>query len=1399
MRKLIILILLFTLARTTVLAYYFANGLGTIDDPYQIDDLADLIILSSDSSLWNKCFEQTADIDASSTLNLNNNAGFSPIGINISNSFTGSYNGNEFTISNLYIYRPYTDYIGLFGRTEGANISNIALVEANITGQMRVGALAGHINNSTIINNCYAIGIIHGRGIDYAGGLIGSSVDSAIINSHASGSVLGNNHVGGLVGYSSGPINNCYSSGNATGSVKVGGLIGISYQSTINNCYATGNAHGSSSVGGLAGNLYGASSSNCYSTGFIQGNSNYIGGLVGEGFSGSVSNSFWNVQSSGQTTSQGGTGKTSLEMKNIATYLNAGWDLSSIWLVNSHINSGYPFLINNIYSKLSIPNHASNVSVTPTISLKIIEEFGDFELYCDDNPNPEITLIPFSTLNNPISYTFTEPLDYYTDYYWSVLLYDADYQITTLNFTFKTRPPFPGLGTETTPYQIATIEDLKFLSNHEMLWDKHFIQIADIDASSSYEESCFNPLGNSTNNFTGSYNGNGYLISNLYINRPITDCVGIFGYIDGATISNVSLINSEVIGLDHVGSLVGYAVNSSSISNCYASGEITSSGNYAGGLVGYANSSTISNTYTRSLINGTGLHFGGLVGYTQNTQVQDSFWDIETTGLSVSSGGTGKISQAMTNLYTYMNSDWDFVMEDENGTQNIWNIHPTINNGYPFLIPQKQIITPLLPKTALYTYPNNEGTNLATSDNLVWQNDFLDLTLGYKLNLGTDYPPSNAINNQDLGLSSTYNYSHLEANTTFFWQVIPYNSNGDAIDCPIWSFTTGTAKVLSIGQGANSYQKFPIYYTKAKSYTQSIYLQSEINMNGRNIENLAFYLTDDFISSGANQWIVYLGHTEMTEFSNNNDWLLANQGLTEVATITFDDMLDTGWLNIELTTPFVYNNIDNLIVGVIEYSSEITENPSYFYTVETNVNRSLTYGHDSATLNPDTSYNGIASNSIPKMNFTFSETEFTGLVKNFQNQPISNAVIDILGHGSFPVNQLGEFSIYNLVPGNYQLSISAPWYETQVLPFKILDSEENYLEIILFEELLAANNVTAILAEDFSNVCITWSEPAWTIDSISSKQKKQKLHQQAKRTRLPSVSYNLYRYKSSEAENQENWVQVALQLTTLTYCDSLFPTLDHDSYYWAVKTVYSNNRMAEAAVSNEILKQACLESNIGEQLDFSIIYLSNENDYRQIILTNSGNGNLTIDEISCNEPAFNLIYDDLNLCIEPNATFSLAVEFIPDNLGIYSGELIINNDSSNEPNYTVSLNGTYQSLLPAPPANIQVTIEAANANITWDAVTQDINHNPITPSRYVIYANDQYPNGDDDYFLVATTQNLSFIHNIEISDSDFMFYKIKALIDIDNDTLSIIEEIAKQKRKVSKKNIERKYLFPLRN
>jgi hypothetical protein len=226
----------------------------------------------------------------------NEGKGWQPIGTD-DDLFTGTFDGQGYEIRDLFIYRPDESAVGLFGVVEELGvIENVGIVNDNVTGYDDVGGLVG--KNKGIVNNSNASGSVIGQSI--VGGLVGYNFFGTITDSYASSSVTGNTSVGGLAGKNSGTASNSYSTSSVTGNVNVGGMVGEN----------TGTV------------------SNSYSTGKVTGNVN-VGGMVGDN-PGTVSDSFWDTETSGQATSDGGTGNTTEEMMDFDTFDGVEWDITEV-------------------------------------------------------------------------------------------------------------------------------------------------------------------------------------------------------------------------------------------------------------------------------------------------------------------------------------------------------------------------------------------------------------------------------------------------------------------------------------------------------------------------------------------------------------------------------------------------------------------------------------------------------------------------------------------------------------------------------------------------------------------------------------------------------------------------------------------------------------------------------------------------------------------------------------------------------------------------------------------------------------------------------------------------------------------------------------------------------------
>ncbi len=261
-----------------------------------------------------------ADIDLSEY-----SSGYGWTAIGNGNRFTGTFDGNGYKISNLYINTTY-GYNGLFGSTQNATIKNLGIISGKlIHGNICNGPLVGcafssnisncyatieNINNCAsanpsdptwlggdggligkidgVVENCYATGNVSGTG-KQCGGLIGQIISEnfTIRNCFATGNVdteMG--MIGGLIGQGQGTIENCYATGNVTSKDgTLGGFAGYWSNGSVLNCHSTGNVNNvnkDEQVGGFIGTATNINAiTDCYSTGNVNSISNFVGGFIG--------------------------------------------------------------------------------------------------------------------------------------------------------------------------------------------------------------------------------------------------------------------------------------------------------------------------------------------------------------------------------------------------------------------------------------------------------------------------------------------------------------------------------------------------------------------------------------------------------------------------------------------------------------------------------------------------------------------------------------------------------------------------------------------------------------------------------------------------------------------------------------------------------------------------------------------------------------------------------------------------------------------------------------------------------------------------------------------------------------------------------------------------------------
>jgi len=253
--------------------------------------------INTDSTSLGGYYILMADIDLS---DYSSGTGWTPIGASGS-AFTGVFDGNGHTISNLTINDSTVNNKGFFGYTSGATIKNITLTGVSVSGKQYIGGLSGSSSGGTI-SNCSVAGTVNGN-MNFIGGLVGVTSTVSITDCYTSGTVINSNstfmgYAGGLAGETTGgTITGCYSSADVSGGNGTGGLIGHNISASLNDCYATGSVNGSSSTGGLVGSN-GGNITSCYATGaiiintFTSGQQHWVGGLIGYLWSGTITSCY---------------------------------------------------------------------------------------------------------------------------------------------------------------------------------------------------------------------------------------------------------------------------------------------------------------------------------------------------------------------------------------------------------------------------------------------------------------------------------------------------------------------------------------------------------------------------------------------------------------------------------------------------------------------------------------------------------------------------------------------------------------------------------------------------------------------------------------------------------------------------------------------------------------------------------------------------------------------------------------------------------------------------------------------------------------------------------------------------------------------------------------------------
>ncbi len=605
--------------------------------------------------------------------------GWLPVGTAvIGDEFSATFDGQGHLIRNLFIDRPEDSNIGLFGGIRGAEIVELGLTGslARVNARGVVGAFAGSSYRSQIRASFSTVVVrandVFGHDV---GGFIGSSMRSDISVSYATGSVSGSRSLGGLVGdfILGGSIEGSFSAGVVDNS---GGLIGSGDVNLITDSYGAGHVDldFERSLEILQCPI--AASSSC-------GDGLYY--RRWEEYQDDSGNRYWDFGDASQLpgliikgrTYRDGDGDGSIDEEDAFPALfAASLDVDT---------DGYPDRISLGCDTSCFDASGLEYDQFPGNSAVAIDDDMDgfpdvWNPSCDGNCQSDSGF----TLDNSLADTDNDgrPNSSDTDDDGNNeddadIDSDGLLEITSLEQLNAMRFSLLGIGMQLS--EGATIDSSgcpRRVVEQAMIFACHGYELtSDIDfdsnddglmnADDAYwnDAAGWEPIGDSGNRFVTTFEGNGFGIFNLYIDRPGSEHQGLFGYTEGATVRGLVLTGSlsQVRGLRSVGAIAGRAYVNTTIEGVISTVPIiteTSSLGYAGGLVGYLDGSTIRASFTSGSVSSQGYYVGGLVGSVVNlSSIEASLSTGYVSGSSSVGGLLGNYSRSGVVIANYWATD----------------------------------------------------------------------------------------------------------------------------------------------------------------------------------------------------------------------------------------------------------------------------------------------------------------------------------------------------------------------------------------------------------------------------------------------------------------------------------------------------------------------------------------------------------------------------------------------------------------------------------------------------------------------------------------------------------------------------------------------------------------------
>ena len=667
---------------------------GTSTKPYRVCTKAQMDTTSGNVALWDTEYYkvyQNIDMD-------NGGANNGIIGTNV-NQFTGSFDGNNFTLSNFRYIDNLSDYIALFAYVGAAGVVKNLTVDTGlyrVEGKSYVGAIIGRSDNSQ--SNLSAKGVVVGSGVNsqYIGGAIGYMVGNLSDSiSTASVANLVNRNTGGLVGYIQGSIDNASVTVNVThnGAEFSGGVAGQVTSGSITNTYAQGamfisptganflhggivgnlnngnlsnswssisiTSVGASTVGGLVGGLATANTiSNASSSSTIITDNTTTGGIAGRAMAGTIQNSFFTGSIVSSSSGAGGiTGENRGTIQNC--YLKGSVSGASRSGGISGTQSGTGIILNSYNTEGTVTGGTEIGGLVGQFYGSMESSYNTRDVSCTSN-------------------------------YCGGLIGQALGGVVTKSFN---------LGNITTPLTSGSgISGLSSNANINNSWNLGSVKssgaVSGIASTTSAANSvAYNlSLGDLYSNgpFNGGVVASSASTSSITNNRFLgsltctsSRCGGILGYSTGAGTIEGSLYDGNIHGAAQSGGIVGQGTAANQILNCMSKGKISGSStvagiasewtgditqsyseaqvsataNNVGGLVGLSVAGiTINRSYAVGAVLSTGASVGGLVGTNVGT-INNSYFGSTVVGAGNRGGLVGVNTGG-----TYNNNFWDITI-----------------------------------------------------------------------------------------------------------------------------------------------------------------------------------------------------------------------------------------------------------------------------------------------------------------------------------------------------------------------------------------------------------------------------------------------------------------------------------------------------------------------------------------------------------------------------------------------------------------------------------------------------------------------------------------------------------------------------------------------------------------